>query len=393
MNLTLRNRPAAPDAEQHSDDAAPLEALVRETRDTGIARRVLLLRLSALPRQVALPHHLRLARDAVEPLAMADRARVFTLANHDLVVVWRGEAQAALDQSLDAVSLLFEDDARLLPDPAMLSRLLTLPEDADLVIAAIDASRQPDPFTAPRPAVPLRKLDLATLAAVEAALASADISRMVRRRPISSRTDDGAMRLRWELRLLSVGELTDTLIPGTDINSDPWLFRRLTRVLDRRMLALLSAPDELRLAGPFGLSLNVASLLAPEFLRFDASLPGPLRGQVVIGLAAGDILSDPAAFIFARDFVRPRQYRLMLRGLTADLIEVLPLRRVGLDLVEVMWSPELAAADLDLLPLDLRRTVLSGIDTAEALAWADQHAPGFLSGRLVPPSDRRRPGV
>jgi hypothetical protein len=200
------------------------------------------------------------------------------------------------------------------------------------------------------------------------------------------------MRLCWELRLLSISELTETLVPGTDITAEPWLFRRLTRVLDRRMLALLSAPDELRGAGPLGLSLNVASLLSPEFLRFDAMLPGVLRGRVVIGLAAGDLLADPAAFIFARDFARVRQYRLMLRGITPDLIEVLPLRRTGLDLVEVPWSRELAAIDLERLPLDLRSTVLVGVDMPEALAWATQHAPGFLAGRLATPNDRRKPG-
>ncbi len=378
------------EADTPQDDALRLDALVRESRDAGIARRCLLVSLSSLPRQVLLPHHLRLARDAVEPLAMADRARVFALPNQDLIVVWRGEAQAALAQSLDAVRLLFEDDAALLPDPALLTRVLTLPDDADRLLDIIDTSMRPDPFAATRPAAPGRKLDLGTLATIESALTSADISRMVRRRAVCSRGEAGALRLRWEIRLISIDELTDTLVPGTDITADPWLFRRLTRMLDRRMLALLAAPHELRGAGPLGLSLNVSSVLSPEFLRFDAALSSALRGQVVIGIAAGDLLSDPAAFIFARDFARARQYRLMLRGITAELIDVLPLRRTGLDLVELLWSRELALIDIDAMPLDLRRTVLTGVDTPEALAWATQHAPGFVAGRLALPEDRRR---
>ena len=116
MIAAIHSRSTAPEAVAPQEDAVRLDALVREARDADIARRVLLVSLSSLPRQFVLPHHLRLARDAVEPLAMADRARVFGLPNHDLVVIWRGDAQAALSQSLDAVRLLFEDDAALLPD-------------------------------------------------------------------------------------------------------------------------------------------------------------------------------------------------------------------------------------------------------------------------------------
>ena len=60
-----------------------------------------------------------------------------------------------------------------------------------------------------------------------------------------------------------------------DVQKDPWLFRRLTRTLDRRMLSLLASPGRIDVAyGPFALDLNVASLLSPEFLRFDASSAG-----------------------------------------------------------------------------------------------------------------------
>ena len=58
------------------------------------------------------------------------------------------------------------------------------------------------------------------------------------------------------------------------MRADPWLFRRLTRTFDRRMLALLASPEELRLAGPLGIDLNVASVLSPAFLRFDGGVAG-----------------------------------------------------------------------------------------------------------------------
>ena len=70
-----------------------------------------------------------------------------------------------------------------------------------------------------------------------------------------------------------------------------------------------------------------------------------LRGQVVIDLLPADVMADPASFLFARDFARGRGYLLLLRGITGDLLDAFPLRRIGLDLLELRWSPDLARGD------------------------------------------------
>ncbi len=108
------------------------------------------------------------------------------------------------------------------------------------------------------------------------------------------------------------------------------------------MLVQLSAPGELAEAPPFSLNLNVASLLAPEFLAFDAALPRALRGQVVIDLLPVDALADPASFAFARDFARARGYRLLMRCCTPSQLALLPAERLGVDLVQLRWTETLA---------------------------------------------------
>lgn len=371
-SLGLRRHDPGDDA-LHAD-AEHLRTLVGECAGSGIARRALLLRLSQLPEKLARPHHLRLARSALDPLASADRARVFGLPNGDLAVVWRGEAAAAMRASLDAVVHLFADEADLLPDPAALVLSFRLPEEAAPLLQLVEQSLLPSARTAATaagdagtgPAIPL---DPPALAALEAALAQADVARFVRRRQICERLPEGGFRLRWEKRALSVAEIAAALVPARTVRADPWLFRRLTRTLDRRMLALLAAPQELYGAGPFALNLNIASILSPEFLRFDAMLPGPLRGQVVIDLLPADIMADPSAFLFARDFARDRAYRLLLHGITADLLELFPLRRIGLDLLQLRWSPELTRRHADQVLPDAPNIVLSRADTAQALGW------------------------
>ena len=381
--MTRRSGFAAAEAADPQDDAALLRGVVRDCVGAGVARRGLLLRLSGLPGKLAQAHHLRLARAALEPLAGADRAQLFRLPNSDLVMVWRGEAAAALQASLDTLLHLFADEKQLLPDPGALMLTLRLPEDAAMLLGVVDDSLLPSGKAADEHKAATEPLDPPALAALEAALAQADMSRFVRRLQICAPAPGGKFSLSWEKRTLSVPELAAALSPERAVRADPWLFRRLTRTLDRRMLALLAAPGELHGAGPFGLDLNVASVLSPEFLRFDAALPASLRGQVVIGLLPADSMADPAAFQFARDFAHARGYRLLLRGITADLLEVFPLRRIGLDLLQLRFSPDLTRLDGDEVLADPSRTLLSHANDAAALAWGRAHGVALYQGRAV----------
>ena len=387
----LAPRALSEEAQEQRADAERLRTLARGCVTAGIARRALLLRLSRLPEELKRPHHLRLARSALDPLTFADRARLFRLPNEDVAVVWRGEAAEALRTSLDAVLHLFADAGERAPEPAALLFTLGLPEDAGTLLQAIEESLPIGDDDAnkatPAGAAPTEPLDPPALAALEGVLAQADVARFMRRRQIAERLPEGGFRLLWEKRALSVAEIAATLTPDRAIRADPWLFRRLTRTLDRRMLALLAAPQELRDAGPFGLNLNVASILSPEFLRFDAALPTALRGQVVIDLLLADVMADPAAFVFARDFARGRGYLLLLRGVTSDLLDAFPLRRIGLDLLQLRFSPELARVDATLPDAD--HIVLSRADTGTALAWGRAHGIMLYQGAAAVPSGPR----
>lgn len=370
------------DSGQQRRDAQDFEILIGETALSGIARHVLLVCLSLLPVELRQPQHLRLARAAVKPLALADRARMFQLPNDDIALVWRGDAEAALHDSLQALGHLFEDEADPQDAASGLTRMFSLPGDAALLRGVIADT------TGEVPAGPGQPrgiaLDGATLTALEAALARADLSRFARRRAVCARTPDG-FELRWEQRALSIPELAETLTPGHDLRADPWLYLRLTRTLDSRLLNLLACPEELRGAQAFSLALNVRSVLSPDFLRFDAALPAALRGQVTLDLLAADLMADPAAFRFARDFARARRYRLMLRGIGAGLMGTFPRELAGVDLVQLDWTPELARTTSE----QPAQTVLSGADTQAALDWGTAQGIGFYQGRMVRPTPVR----
>lgn len=366
-------------AEPHEEEAR-LRVLVAECVASGVARRVLLLRLASLPREDAPSNRLHQAGLALEPLAQADRGRLFRLPGGNLAAVWRGEATAALQASLTALIRLFDASGT---DPGPLLRLFDLPDEAGALLEAI--GRDAPPTEEPSAETPEAPLDPPLLASLEAALVRADISSFLRRRPVCARRLEGGFRQCWEMRSLAVTDLAAALIPARSVRADPWLFRRLTRTLDRRMLALLAVPQELRHAPPFGIALNVAAILGPEFLHFDALLPEALRGRVVLGLRPADALAEPETFLFARDFAHARGYRLMLRGMTPELLELVPPERIGLDLVALRYSAALARRT-DALPFaDPDAVVLTRADTPEALSWGRAQGIALYQGRAVRP--------
>lgn len=366
-------------------DAHRLAAVARDCESAGIGRNCLLLRLSSLPPDLRRPHHLRLAREALDPLLLsADRAQRFSLPNDDVVVVWRGPAADALDASRRALVKMFDDADAEMPPVDQLWREMDLPAHGDHVLALVGECLSPARLPA-LAAMPLQALDAAALASLETVLAHADLARFARRRPVCRRASDGRFQIEWELRTLSVDDLCAELTPGRHPKTTPWLFRRLLRTVERRQLALLAAAEELRAAGPFGIDLTVASILAPEFLRFDAALPQRLRGRVTLGVQPEDIVDDLSAFRFARDFARLRGYRLLLRLPDCGLLPAMPPARLGLDLVEIAWSRRAVELPTDLLDDEAGRAVLTGADSAEALAWARSFNIALFEGRAVAP--------
>ena len=360
-----------------------LASLVQDTRLARVSRQALLVRLDQLPAPMQRPHHRRLAREALFPLLDADRGRLHELPAGRLAVSWRGEAASNLRRVMEALDHLLAEAPARAPRLDTLARLFRLPEDGPALLAAACVGEATDRASrAPAATVPL---DAATAGRVEADLAQADVERFTRRRPVCALGAEG-LSLAWEERTLDPDEIAAELAPGRSLTANPHLFRRLARTLDRRLLALLGTAGILDRARPFGLRLGPESLVSPEFLRFDASLPGRLRGQVVIGFTPGDAIANPADFAFARDLARARGYKVLLRVVEADALPLLALSRMELDLIQVAWSPTATAmAAVTELDTGGASLVVEAVDTGEALDWAQARRIPFVQGLAAPP--------
>jgi hypothetical protein len=359
-----------------TDQADALREFLRQNEMAGTGRRALLLHMDRLPPALARPHHLRLAREALNSLVMADRAQSFELSRGRIAIVWRDRGGDELARTVKALDHLLAGQTR--DEAPVLGELITL---YDLPSQAIWLMDELCDDAALHPPSSGRPLDLPTLATLETTLARADLSPFARRRPV--------MRLRaagppaaalariettmvWEERYFASYALEASLAPDHALKADPWLFGRLTRALDRRMLAMLGAPGELRANRTLAITLNVATILSADFLRFDDLIPAHLRGEAILNIRPADMLATPRDFLFARGFARARGYRLALTGASLPLLQVLDLEAAGFDYIQVKLGPDISGAPEKLTSLAAPGTELiaMGLDRASDVRWA-----------------------
>ena len=368
-----------------SDDTDGLLAVLDGCTTHGVGRRALLVDLARLPAALARRPHLLLVAAALDPLLGHDRARLFRLADGHLVLVWRGGAGAESERATHALSRLFAD---LPGNDGPPFTLHDLPRDAPAVAAIVAASVAP--IAEPAPPADAKPLDIDTLTRLEAALAQADLAPFARRLPICAWPAGQPPRLAWEKRVVALPALFGALA-GENLNAAaaPWLWRRLARALDLRMLALLSDPAELAGAGPFALALNVASILSPEFLRFDAALAPSLRGQITLDISPTDLVTDAAAFALARDFAHARGYRILLCDVTRAFVGVFPPAKLEVDFIQLRVGADLLA--LSKLPdaLSPEIVVLGDVRHPSARGWGQRVGIELFQGPAIQPLQRR----
>ncbi len=373
----------AASADGNVRDIAYLHKLISNCVALRIERSVLYLRLSGIADDLARADCFSAALSALDWLPYADVPGKYRLPHGDFALVWR----KLTEKQLRSAAAVLKERLRPAAGEEELVHPFRLPFDAQRLSRLLSGSPAPASAPAAEPATPettvAEPLDFPALAELEAALATSDVEPFVRRRAVCRQAQDGQFLRLWEQYRLSAPEVVAALAPGCAAPAADWLTRRLTRTLDRRLLALLSAPGQLRGGIPFGLKLNVASLVSPEFLRFDSMLPFPLREQVIIEIDAASMVAEIATFPFARDFARSRGYLLQLGGVTAGTLGQFPLREAGFDLLSLQWSAELAARDAPEAFADADHFVLAEADSQSALSWGKERGINLFQGRTT----------
>jgi len=316
-------------------------------------RRAVQLHLSRLGLHNRRDHHIRIAFNSFELLVKQYDGALFRLSNKDIMFVCKDAPAAELDEAMMRVRYLFSEDPLTQEDDDRAEEFCTWFDiergyDAFLAhVRAIDEveTRRQRRLAQAANAIPLvdelPPVDPHRLSELIDTIGSADLSNVMRRQAVFAVVGDQPPTPLFRELFISIAALRTQVFAKYDILGNRWLFQYLTETLDRRMLALLTRNDDGAIAQAFSLNLNISTLLSPEFLAFDNSLRSGARGTLIIELQMIDVFADLGAYMFARDFVHSRGYRVCLDGVTDLTLPFIDREKLGLDLVKLVWSPSM----------------------------------------------------
>jgi hypothetical protein len=365
------------------------------------------IHLSRLRPQNRQDHHIRIAAATFEGMVQNYEGQIFTLSNSDLFFICKDAAIEDIDAAIMKVRYLFsEDPLSQGDDEEDLARFCTwynvTTQHEDLLDIVKQMHRERErknrlAVTQDRSDTRTRSgkkaLDPEQLGKLEAFLIRADLSNLMRRQPVCAitPTNQNPQPVFREL-YISIADLQQTVLPEFDLASNLWLFQHLTQTLDSRMLSMLIRNDDTSIASSFSINLNVQTILSPPFLNFDSSLKAVARGTVVIELQAIDIFGEMGAYMFARDFMRERGYRICLDGLNHLTLQFIDRDRLGLDLLKLIWTPDMADDVTGTRATELKehvdrcgraRIILSRCDSDEAVRFGQSLGITMYQGRYV----------
>jgi hypothetical protein len=191
---------------------------------------------------------------------------------------------------------------------------------------------------------------------------------------------------------IAIRDLANALLPGVDLTADTWLFQRLAESLDRRLLKCLVTREVSAPQGAISLNLRLATLLSPEFLKFDHEFRDGAVGPVIIELQLIDIFAELGAYLFIREFVRDRGYLICIDGLHHLHLPLIDRKRLGADMVKVIWSPDLLDFTNEERRAELRgaikragvdRVILCRCDSTEAIRWGQSFGIRLFQGHYI----------
>ena len=320
-------------------------------------RRAVHIHLSKLKPQNRRDHHLRIAENTFDDLTKQLDGQVFGMQNGDIVFIGRDVTIADMDDAVQRLRVLFGDDPLAQSIDAGTEDLFCtyynvetqygavleiaegLYNEEQRRIKRLQMAAEQSGDSLGNEQSPLSPEQLGKLIEF---LGRADLSSVMRRQSICAVAGSDLPRPVFKELFISIGELAQQVLPDVNLAANRWLFQHLTETLDLRVLKLLTQADDRDLHSSFSVNLNVSTLLSREFNEFDASLRTGGRGTIVIELQLIDIYSDVANYMFARDFVRERGYRVCVDGVTHQSLPLVDRQALGADLVKLAWLPELS---------------------------------------------------
>jgi len=138
---------------------------------------------------------------------------------------------------------------------------------------------------------------------------------------------------------ISVAEIEKNLLPGYDIQTDKWLFHRLTRTFDSKLLQAL--PDRTLAPGQvISINLNVETVFTPIFDNFLAKIRQQNDQPLILEMRLFDVISDIEKFYAAKEKLTREGCRISLDAMDVHALAILDRELLAVDFLKIGWKAD-----------------------------------------------------
>ncbi|MCR9071705.1 MAG: EAL domain-containing protein [Alphaproteobacteria bacterium] len=297
----------------------------------------LLIDLSQVP-HIDDPAFFRVLIGRLQQRAQQLDAHRFDLADHRICFVVAAQAAASLDRAVASLSRLLVSHGRSSLDAQRFSlngrpdQFLTLCRDlAAAVETRPDFNSEDDDGKA-----------LSAFLAIERNLASADISNLIREQPIVDFTNPRHPTPVAIEVFTSIRAVQD--LYGVSLRRNPWLFDRVTEVLDQRMLFHL-ARERARSTRRLSINLHLSTVLSDPFEKFVLDPRFDWRRSLIFELSHMEMIDEPKRYAAAIARLEDMGATIAIDGIPWTSLAHMVDAPADIRLLKVEWAPALAGLD------------------------------------------------
>jgi hypothetical protein len=232
------------------------------------------------------------------------------------------------------------------------------------------------------------KLTAKNVDQIEQLLGEIDLRRYGRTQPLYCFAKD-----RWtpvgEEYFISFDDLRRERFPKLEVVSSAHFFLALCGVLDQRLLTMLTSFYEIIGGRPINLNVSISSIMGTEFAQFVHRVPHEHRPLIGFELNRGDWLQDFALTLSAIDVLKREGFRVILDGVTPDMVNYVNLGMFTVDAIKINVSKDRALqltnpsihAGMKKLPAE--KLVFFRCDNERALAFGQELGVSLFQGWLI----------
>ncbi|MCF6215100.1 MAG: EAL domain-containing protein [Emcibacter sp.] len=245
-----------------------------------------------------------------------------------------------------------------------------------------------DPLTKKNASQPMGPMQLDQL---ERNLTNMDIDRMIADQTAFVVVGDENAKPVFIEHYVSVNEIKESLLPTYDLRADKWLFKRLTRTFDTKIMQSLPAKNILR-DQVISININVETVLTPEFDKFMALFKQKNNQPLILEMGMFDVISNIQNYYEARKKLSRLGCRITLDAIDIQALPVLDRELLSVDFLKISWQPDYkkligsAAQDKIIAAIAEHgnmRIILCHCDTESALEFGKSFGIHMYQGFLI----------